>query len=241
MSERFYVEPTENRLIELRDVEARHIARVMRLGPGDQIALFDGRGRECRATIESVSKNTVCVVPEAWQTVSREPHLAIVVATALPKGDRLKFMVEKLTELGVTELIPLIAERSSVRPKENTISKMRRYVIEASKQCGRNHLMTVRNACPMADAIQLPKQGSRKYICDPRSENDFAFPPQKPASIWFLIGPEGGFTAAEVDIANASEWVSVRLGTRILRIETAALATCVSALNISGGYDLPPE
>ena len=245
MSERFHVEPFESsESVAIEGPEARHIAKVMRMGPGDQVILFDGIGSECQATIQTVGKNSVLLTPEPWQAVCREASTRVVAAVALPKGDRLKFMVEKLTEIGVARLIPLDCQRASVKPRENTIAKMRRYVIEASKQCKRNVLMTIDDPVDVQQLVQAPPADSERFICLPEHSQD-SIPDQDPIpalvdqladsesliEAWILVGPEGGFTNQENELAIATNWRAVNLGSRILRTETAIIASCVAALN----------
>src|SRR6478672_6735494 len=144
MSDRFYVEqPILGPTAELAGDEARHLATVMRLSVGHEITLFDGGGNEFIARIAKVTKQSVhCDILERRE-ISRELPFSLSLAVALPKGDRQKWLVEKTTELGVTRLIPLITERGVAQPVEGAIQRLRRGVIEASKQCGRNRLMEI--------------------------------------------------------------------------------------------------
>jgi 16S rRNA (uracil1498-N3)-methyltransferase len=241
MSERFYVAPSENLTIEITDAEARHISRVMRLGAGDKICLFDGKGRECEATIESVDKNKVTALADNWVTRSVLPANRVTIFSALPKSDRLKFMVEKLTELGATKLVPLATSRASVRPKPNTIAKMRRHVIEASKQCGRNELMIVGDECSIKEAVQLPLEDELRFICEPH--NGATFQPVAPGEAKpcnFLVGPEGGFSDEELEIAANNNWSPIHFGKSILRVETAAMVACIAGNEMLSGAQPPP-
>src|SRR5215831_8855509 len=118
----------------LTGAEAHHITTVRRFGPGDRVVLFNGDGNEYAAEVVGVAKKAVTL---------NVLSVAVIVASALPKGDRADFLVEKLTELGATRFIPLLTARSVVVPKESAVEKFRRAVIEASKQSGRNRLMIV--------------------------------------------------------------------------------------------------
>lgn len=238
MSERFYVEHLEETgRISIEGPEARHIARVMRLEVGDELTLFDGRGHECRATIDVIGKNSVSVQVNTVVGISREPTVSIVAAVALPKGDRLKFMIEKLTELGVARVVPLECQRSSVRPRENTLEKMRRHVIEASKQCGRNQLMQIRAPASIDQLVQMAPDSSGRFICLPESEpspSSTSLTDHASDEVWIVVGPEGGFTSQELASASHAGWRSVNLGSRILRTETAIIAACVLAAGQTG-------
>jgi 16S rRNA (uracil1498-N3)-methyltransferase len=157
----------------------------------------------------------------------REVGFRLDVASPLPKGDREQFLVEKLTELGVTSFVPLGTQRSVIEPSESKLEKLRRHVIEASKQSGRNALMKVESPvewdiyCRRAHLPQLRVLGHPG-----RSHNSW------PASVdvALAVGPEGGFTDAEVEKGREAGWQVVDLGPRILRVETAAIVLATLAL-----------
>src|SRR5262249_2482587 len=139
MADRFYTsDPLGAGEYTLHGAEAHHLAVVCRLGPGEQVILFNGDGYDYPAEILAVAKRAVVLNILRAEAADRELGRVLVVASALPKGDRTDFLVEKLTELGVTRFVPLITARSVVHPKESAVEKFRRAVIEASKQCGRN-------------------------------------------------------------------------------------------------------
>ena len=127
----------------LTDAEARHVARVMRKKIGDELALFDGSGKEYRAKIVSISKDRVDLDVLETRVDDREPSLALTVVMALPKGERQKWAIEKLVELGVKRVVPLDAERADVKFDDSTRERLVRQTIEATKQCGRLALMTI--------------------------------------------------------------------------------------------------
>jgi 16S rRNA (uracil1498-N3)-methyltransferase len=144
------------------------------------------------------------------------------VAVPLPKGDRAQFLIEKLTELGVTSVVPLATARSVVRPRDAKLEKLRRYVIEASKQCGRNVLLEVKpliNWEAYCTGSDLPMV---RCIAHPGGPDRL---PPPGIDVAVAVGPEGGFTDAEIDLAQKAGWVLVDLGPRILRMETAAIVT----------------
>src|SRR6185436_15410174 len=144
MSERFFVEqPITGSTAELVEAEAQHLAKVMRAAVGDEVVLFDGSGAEFAAKVARLSKSVVLLEIVERREINREPRVELTLAVALPKGERQKWLVEKLTELGATRLIPLITERGVAQPVESALDRLRRGVIEASKQCGRNRLMEI--------------------------------------------------------------------------------------------------
>jgi 16S rRNA (uracil1498-N3)-methyltransferase len=206
----------------LTGTEAHHLSAVRRFGPGDRVSLFNGNGSEYLAEVVSVGKKTVHLLIASSSTPQRELNFPLVVASALPKADRADFLIEKLTELGVSRFIPLIAERSVVRPKKTVVEKYQRTVIEASKQCGRNTLMSVEPPCDWDSLCKRSDLPEVRYLLHTDSEMT-PYKRQVPGVI-VAIGPEGGFTQGEIDKALAEGWQTLYLGPRVLRVETAALA-----------------
>ncbi len=145
------------------------------------------------------------------------------VAAPLPKGDRADFLIEKLTELGVTAFTPLATARSVVRPRDAKLERLERHVIEASKQCGRNVLMSLTPLTRWGDFLQRGDLPPRRVLAHPGG----APVPSERGDVVAAVGPEGGFTDEEVAAAVAAGWVMARLGRRVLRVETAALAIAV--------------
>lgn len=225
MSERFFVTPpiVGGRATLLGD-EARHLSAVMRAAVGDEITLFDGSGAEFTGRIESIRKPAVELAIAERREISREQPREVTLAVALPKGDRQKWLVEKATELGVTRLIPLITERGVAQPVDSALERLRRSVIEASKQCGRNVLLEIGPPVAAADCFVSAPSTARRLIADPSGEPLSTNAESTAQPIVAAIGPEGGFSSAELAAASAAGWQAIRLGPRILRIETAALA-----------------
>jgi 16S rRNA (uracil1498-N3)-methyltransferase len=225
MSERFYISsPVSGDRAELTGDEARHLTTVMRAKLGDEVTLFDGRGAEFIAHVTEIRKHAVELTIAERREISRELPFNFTLAVALPKGDRQKWLVEKATELGVTRLVPLITERGVAQPTEAAIDRLRRSVIEASKQCGRNRLMEVAAPITAHECFQTAAVDAVRALADPAgpSLGSISFTPQ--GSIIAAIGPEGGFAANEIAAASAAGWQLMSLGKRILRVETAALA-----------------
>src|SRR5438128_8256391 len=149
MADRFYINhPLAAGLITVQGPEAHHLATVCRFRPGDQLCLFNGDGHEYTARVVVAARQSVTLEVLAVETPLRESQVGIHVAAPLPKGDRAQFLLEKLTELGVRTFVPLRTQRSVVHPRESKLAKLQRYVIEASKQCGRNVLLHLQ---PLAD------------------------------------------------------------------------------------------
>jgi 16S rRNA (uracil1498-N3)-methyltransferase len=227
MADRFYVNSplAPATMVQLDGPEAHHLTVVCRARPGDAICLFNGDGREYPATVREVGRRSVTVEVVAVEAPQRELPFRLVVAAPVPKGDRAVFLVEKLTELGTNTFVPLSTARSVVHPKEAKFDKLRRHVIEASKQCGRNVLMEV---TPLRDWPALCQDTTlppHKLIAHPDAPA-LALAPMR-ADIAIAVGPEGGLTDEEVALAVGAGWQAMSLGPRILRVETAALALAV--------------
>jgi 16S rRNA (uracil1498-N3)-methyltransferase len=239
MSSRFFLDtPPHADLATLTDAEAHHLLHVMRAKVGDAITLFDGTGVEYVAEITRLARSSVEARVVATQEVERELPREVVIGVALPKGDRQRWLVEKLVELGVARCIPLVTRRGVAQPEGGTLEKLRRAVIEASKQCGRNRLLTIDSPLEWSQFVAAAPSDSLRFV---------AHPPQLwPASLesagataielgtelatnpsrrcWFAVGPEGGFADDEIKDAIAATWRPIGLGSRILRVETAAMA-----------------
>jgi 16S rRNA (uracil1498-N3)-methyltransferase len=223
MSERFFVEqPITGSTAELVDAEAQHLAKVMRAAVGDEVVIFDGSGAEFTAKVTRLSKSVVLLEILERREISREPRVELTLAVALPKGERQKWLVEKLTELGAARLMPLITERGVAQPVDAAIARLSRAVIEASKQCERNRLMEI---APPREALEYFAADVRgtKLIAEPGGEQLGSLA-QDVTQLVVAIGPEGGFTPTELKTAMENGWRPVSLGRSILRIETAAIA-----------------
>lgn len=222
MSERFHlaVPPRDGRAL-LEGAEARHLARVLRARVGDHVTLFDGAGTRWPARVAALGRDRVDLFVEAAQ-VEAEAAATLTLAVALPKGDRQQWMVEKLTELGVARLVPLLTSHGVALPTAAARERLERAVIEACKQCGRDRAMVIGSPTTVADAARATA-GTRLLVADPTGGPLAAVDPV-PAATTVLVGPEGGFTAEETAAALAAGAERVSLGRHVLRVETAAIA-----------------
>lgn len=210
--------------------EAHHLIHVLRAKVGDEVELFNGRGRVVHCQVSAVSKREVrCEILSATQEAP--PERIITLVCAVPKGDRFDWLIEKATELGVSRFVPLVTERSIVEPRETKLDKIRSAVIAACKQSGRSYLMEIAPLTTWSDALKINSPGERRLIAHPAEKNsnlsDFSSVNQ-PVTV--LIGPEGGFTELEIQTAIAAGIEPIRLGRQILRIETAAIAIAAKLL-----------
>lgn len=226
MSRRFFLESAViDETAILTGQEAQHLSKVMRAQVGDEVVVFDGSGAEFPARIEKIDRSEVGLSIMERRDVDRELPFRLVVAAALPKGDRQRWLVEKLCELGTSELIPLVTARSVAQPSGNALGRLRRAVIEASKQCGRNRLMAIGEAQNVASLLaDAPHSDNRWFAHPPLEGGPVSVLNATVGNIRVVVGPEGGFTDEEVALADTHRWTRVSLGPRVLRAETAAVA-----------------
>jgi 16S rRNA (uracil1498-N3)-methyltransferase len=225
MSERFFsLRPFSTDRVTLDGPEAHHLIHVMRAEAGREITLFDGTGVEFAGVVGSVRRSEVDVQIVERREVDRELRFPLTVGVALPKGDRQKWLVEKLTELGVSMLVPLVTERGVAQPVDAALERLGRSVIEASKQCGRNRLMQIAGPQAWGEWVSQECGAACRYLAHPGGKPVWEMAGERASPTRLAIGPEGGLTDAEVGQAIDAGWPLVDLGPRILRVETAAVA-----------------
>jgi 16S rRNA (uracil1498-N3)-methyltransferase len=222
--------------LSLPEAAARHV-QVLRHQPGQTITLFNGLGGEWQATIDKMGRQDVVVTLQSHEPVEREATRAVHLAVGMPANERMDWLVEKATELGVAGIAPLHTAHSVLRLSGERAAKKQAHwqaiAASACEQCGRNRVPVVapvQNLDAWLDKAQDTAlrcvlslaEGSR-----PLAEVLKDTAPARP--VWFLSGPEGGLSAAEDTRARAAGFVPVSLGTRVLRAETAALAALVQA------------
>ncbi len=233
MTDRYFADtPISGGKATLVGPEAHHLIHVMRAKPGDRVVLFDGSGAEFTAQVERLRRAEAELTILARHEVDRELPVDLTLGVALPKGERQRWLVEKAVELGVKRLVPLETERSVARPGERTLTRLRRTVIEASKQCGRNRLMEIAQPQPWPDFVDRTQRAHLRLLAHPRSRaaETEPLPGQKSLAslgsshgVVLAVGPEGGFTGNEITQATSAGWQLVDLGPRTLRTETAAI------------------
>jgi 16S rRNA (uracil1498-N3)-methyltransferase len=224
MSERFFLaEPPSHGRGRLVGDEARHLVRVMRCRVGDEVVAFDGRGTSWRARVASIGRDEAVLDLGAAVVEAATRDAPLTLAVALPKGDRQKWLVEKLTELGVPRLVPLVTTRGVAEATPAAVERLGRSVIEACKQCGRDGLMQIGGPKGVAEVVGGTGGGAVLLVADrdgvPLEEIVTAG-----NLVVALVGPEGGFTAEELATVEAAGGRRVSLGPHVLRVETAAIA-----------------
>jgi 16S rRNA (uracil1498-N3)-methyltransferase len=236
MAERFFLEGgaggVGSRAV-LRGDEAAHLLRVRRAQAGDEIVVFDGSGAEWRCRVESTARDAASLVVVSRDPVDREIGVQVTIALSPPKGPRLRDLVRQLSEVGVARVVPVEVERGSSIGRlrgSSEAESLRRIAIESAKQCGRNRLLAIADAVPLAEALRS-LEGAR-LVADPSADARplLSALATDATRVSFLVGPEGGFTSEERAAAIAAGFVPVRLGPAILRIETAALACATACL-----------
>lgn len=228
---RFYAQQLpEAGVFALDEIESHHLAQVLRLAVGQTVVAFDGCGGEAECLIIATRKKSVELQVVRRSDTSRELNRAIDMFVALPKGDRQKQLIESLVQLGVRSLCPLITERGVAQPVESAVVRLRRTVIDASKQCGRNRLMAIHPPAQVSELLAAGRleESALKWVAHPygqavsvpdfRRHSDVCLEP-----VCIVIGPEGGLTDDEVCQLNTHGWNRLSLGSRILRVETAAI------------------
>jgi 16S rRNA (uracil1498-N3)-methyltransferase len=239
MADRYFVEtPITGKRATLEGPEAHHLIHVMRVKRGDSVVLFDGSGVEFSASVDKIGRSEIELKILSGEEIDRELPFAITLGVALPKGDRQKWLIEKAIELGVAEMVPLITDRTVSQPIERSLGRLRRAVIEASKQCGRNRLMEILPPQNWAEFVERSAAEPYRFLAHPQGNQGKAETlPQgePPKRILLAIGPEGGFAPHEVATAVFAGWRSIDLGRRILRIETAAILLTATVTNWYAG------
>lgn len=215
--------------ITLNSEQLRHI-KVLRLQAGQIIRVFDGQGHEFEGVYsEKVRSGKL----KLEKTVVPNPELRthITIAVAAPKGGRLDVLVEKVSELGVRKLVPIICSRSVVKPKETKIERLRKVAIEAACQSERATLLEIEEPIPFATLLEKVREYNHAYLCHktgaPLSHADIG------ESVLLIIGPEGDFTEAELQAALEAGCQKVSLAPTVLRTETAAITAAAQAAGIS--------
>ncbi len=211
----------------------RYIGNVLRLRVGDRLILFDGRGKECDAVIRELDAVSAAVEILEKRDVSTA-GVRVTLAQALPKGSKMDVIVQKTTELGVTRVIPFHSLRSIPRlPAEKSRLKTARWqkiAVEACRQCGRADIPEVTDVLSFEEAVEAGVPGALKLLLWEEERERRAREVLKDENaaqtddIVVMVGPEGGFAPSEVDRASKLQYLSVGLGRRILKVETASIA-----------------
>jgi 16S rRNA (uracil1498-N3)-methyltransferase len=227
-------------IVELAHDTGAHLVKVLRARSGDELILFNGDGREFTGAVESVRGSRVSASIGAARSIDRESPFMLTLVQCVPRGDRMDFIVQKATELGVARIVPVLSQRSVVRLDESqSASKQahwRAVAVSACEQCGRNRVPAVEAPQPLLHYLgstSVDAPGLLRLVMEPEHAALTRWPrPIDPAAIpltgaILAIGPEGGFAPEELEAFELTAFCRVGLGPRVLRTETAAIAAIV--------------
>ena len=207
---------------------ANHITRVLRLRNGDALTVFDGSGGEFAARIEEFRKDSVVVSVEDHRPLDRESPLPLTLAQGISRGERMDWIIQKATELGASRIVPLFTKRSVVRldekQAERKLQHWRAIAVAACEQCGRNRIPDLAAPLDFFDVLPADSSGVTRLLLSPTGDLRIDDLQDVAKGITVLIGPEGGLEDVEQEAAVAAGFKAVRLGPRVLRTETAAIA-----------------
>ena len=224
--------------VALPDAAAHHATRVVRLAVGDALTLFAGTGGEYAATISRIDKRGAAVRIDGYTPVERESALRITLAQAIVASDAMDHAVRKATELGAAAIQPLVTARSAPLPAgergEKRLGHWRQIAIAACEQCGRNRVPDVLAPQALAEWLRAWRGGG--IVFAPEAAQGLAALPAPAAPIALLLGPEGGFAPDEIAGALRSGFAAARLGPRVLRSETAAVAALAAVHALWGDF-----
>ena len=240
---RFFVLPEQIRdgRVRLTGEQARQIVRVLRLGVGDRIVVLDGRGSETEAEIVQATPAAVEAAVVDQRPCTTEPTVQLTLYQALLKRDKFEWVLQKGTEVGVARIVPVVTQRSLVqdtRLKENKLNRWQKILTEAAEQSHRGRVPELAAPLTWTQAIDDAARADLALVAWAKASRplrDILTDAQSIRSLALFIGPEGGFTAAEVKQAAGAGIQSFSLGPRILRTETAAVVASALAL-----YELEP-
>ena len=215
--------------VTLSGDEARHIVRVLRMRPGDELLLISGAGEECSAVIEDCGEDRVSLKIKERSLSSAEPHTNVTLYQCLPKQGKMEVIIQKCVELGVHRIVPVASKRCVVKldGRDNKLTRWNRVSQEAAKQCGRAFVPEVTAPKKLSE---LDLSLHEKAVVAYENEGDLQLKAylrgleSAPRDIAIIIGPEGGFEPSEVEEILNKGGVAVSLGSRILRTETAGMA-----------------
>lgn len=227
-------------VITLPERAAIHASRVLRLQAGDGVVLFNGNGNDYASELLLVKKGVVTAKVKSIKKVERESPIKVTLAQAISSGDRMDFTIQKAVEMGITAIQPIASQRSVVKLSGERAEKRREHwqniVISACEQSGRALVPEVAAPLTLANWLGAAPAFSTRITLSPTATQTLQDLANPTGAICLLIGPEGGLTEDEIDLAALHSFIPVRLGKRILRTETAALAALAAMQTLWGDY-----
>ncbi len=229
-------------IVRLPDNAAVHACRVLRLEVSDDVILFNGDGKDYLCQLLSIKKSEVTAIVTAMQDIERESLLKVTLAQAISSGDRMDFTIQKAVEMGVTAIQPIASQRSIVKLAGDRAEKRREHwqnvVNAACEQSGRAIVPEVAAPLSLANWLGQSTQAILRITLSPTATQTLQDLPRPTGEICLLIGAEGGLTQEEIDLAALHHFTPVRLGKRILRTETAALAALAAIQTLWGDFNI---
>ncbi len=229
----------ENTIYELSIDSAHHISNVLRMRNGQKLILFNGEGGHYKAEIMEIEKKRVSVKLGKYYPVNLEPELNITLAQGVSRGHRMDIAIQKAVELGVKRIVPVISEYCAVHLKGNQLLNKYKHwnkiIIGACEQCGRNLVPQLEEASKMDEWLKNDNN-QLKLILHPESGLPLTDRNKPVSNITLLIGPEGGFSENEYEMAMNNGYQGLKLGPRILRTETAAIAAISAIQTLWGDF-----
>jgi len=229
--------------LELPDAAGAHLVRVLRLGVGAALAVFDGRGNEFAAVIARVRGTRVDVQLQDRRAGAAESGLVLTLLQSISRAERMDWTIQKATELGVARIVPLKTEYTIVRLDAAGAEKKRQHwmsvAASACEQCGRAVVPAIDTPLTLPDYIAAqraadPADAGLKLVLDPESGTGLRTLSEPVGAATLLVGPEGGLSDAELKLATGHGFTAVRLGPRVLRTETAAVAALAALQALHG-------
>lgn len=248
--QRFFVSPDRIHAgqVAFSPDQSRQIATVLRLGPGDQVAVLDNGGWLYDVELSEVSATSTKGVVRSRRLAPNEPRTKLTLYPALLKSDKLELVLQKCTEIGASGFVPIITDRCNVGSivSENRRQRWERIIVEAAEQCERGRLPHLLPATLFPQACEQVRGRGLSFIAWERGDRHslraelasrVAAPGSRPFGVNLFVGPEGGFTEAEVDLAESYGIIPVGLGPRILRAETASIVGATLVLAFGGDLE----
>ncbi len=236
MSNRYFVPSITKKSAVIEGADAVHLAKVLRVKPGDTLWLCDGNRFDYQVQVQEVlAKRIACTVLECCEN-KNEPTLHVTLFVALGKGDKMDWIIQKSVELGVVCIVPFLAERCISRPKSDKQERFMRISEEAAKQSARGIIPTVSPLVSFDTMLQQARQKEDALLFHPGGKPGLPFDFRKEKTLALITGPEGGFAEKEVYAAQETGFRIVGLGPRILRCETAPIAALSAVMASSGEW-----
>jgi 16S rRNA (uracil1498-N3)-methyltransferase len=217
----------DDRELAVTDQNLKYLRDVLRVSRGDEVIVLDGLGLALKTCVREIGKKHILLEVHGSCSISTESPLHLVLIQGLLKGDRMDLVIQKATELGVREIFPVVTGRSQVRFSRK-LEHWKRVAEEAARQSGRLLVPVIHNVCKIQDAFDRLEDESLRIVFSESENKGFKLPSSISSSfVYYMVGPEGGFTDKEIQGAKEFGFISAGLGKRILRAETASISGAV--------------